>query len=286
MHIKTQIERPYNYVIIVGSQRSGTTLTGQILGAHSSTLVIDEDDGLYDWTNALLRGQRSHELFSEITANAQRKYTTSYKNSKRNISNIETLVLKAPNLTYSWADISQTLPNSKIVYLFRSISAVAASIMRLETVPIIHNQTQRILDNSYLRNKYQKELLLLTRGNTPRHVKAAIIALIKMSLSSEFQQSGLDVCQIKYEHLVTSPEKNIQRLLKRLNMPYEEQCTYYQTQYQGYGPGLTSRTRKIDGHSITRWKHSLSSLEQSDIQDVVQYFTTNHCNSIKPSLIT
>ena len=32
-------------LIIAGCQRSGTTLTGQILGAHSKTFLVDEFDG-------------------------------------------------------------------------------------------------------------------------------------------------------------------------------------------------------------------------------------------------
>lgn len=34
-------------VAIVGCQRSGTTLTGQIVGAHPQAFLVDEFDGLY-----------------------------------------------------------------------------------------------------------------------------------------------------------------------------------------------------------------------------------------------
>jgi len=42
-----------NAILIVGCQRSGTTLMAQILGAHPLAVMIDEDDGLYHWTDAL-----------------------------------------------------------------------------------------------------------------------------------------------------------------------------------------------------------------------------------------
>lgn len=41
-----QIEK---IVVIAGCQRSGTTLVGQVLGAHPKAILIDETDGLYDW---------------------------------------------------------------------------------------------------------------------------------------------------------------------------------------------------------------------------------------------
>ena len=44
MQIPNTIER---ITIVTGCQRSGTTLTGQILGAHPSAFLIDETDELY-----------------------------------------------------------------------------------------------------------------------------------------------------------------------------------------------------------------------------------------------
>ena len=42
-----------DFILIVGCQRSGTTLMAQIIGAHPSAVMIDEDDGLYRWTDVL-----------------------------------------------------------------------------------------------------------------------------------------------------------------------------------------------------------------------------------------
>ena len=45
----------------------------------------------------------------------------------------------------------------------------------------------------------------------------ALVAKVKMSLSQRFQNSGLDVIEVKYEALVTHPESVILRILSRLS---------------------------------------------------------------------
>jgi hypothetical protein len=42
-----------DFILVVGCQRSGTTLMAQIIGAHPLAVMIDENDGLYNWTDAL-----------------------------------------------------------------------------------------------------------------------------------------------------------------------------------------------------------------------------------------
>ena len=44
---------PLRFVFVIGCQRSGTTLTGQILGAHPNAVLLDEPDGIYPWFAAL-----------------------------------------------------------------------------------------------------------------------------------------------------------------------------------------------------------------------------------------
>lgn len=84
---------------IVGSQRSGTTLMGQILGSLPGALLIDEDDGLYDWTSAWLKSSDAKAVLLERAMDrASRKYHNSDQTA---VASPELLNLKAPNLTFN-----------------------------------------------------------------------------------------------------------------------------------------------------------------------------------------
>ena len=62
-------------IVVAGCQRSGTTLTGQILGAHSQTFLIDEPDGLYDWFDSWMDNADDQDaLFIETILKASKKY--------------------------------------------------------------------------------------------------------------------------------------------------------------------------------------------------------------------
>ncbi|MEQ9661013.1 MAG: hypothetical protein RLN87_00495, partial [Parasphingopyxis sp.] len=95
-------------VVIVGCQRSGTSLSGEVIGAHPNVLLIDETDGLMRWADALLAGSEEAEaLYGPTLARAAEKY----RRPKERVAGrdgvavpapgITHLALKAPNLSYN-----------------------------------------------------------------------------------------------------------------------------------------------------------------------------------------
>lgn len=270
----------FKYVAVIGSQRSGTTLTAQMLGAHSRSIVIDEEDGLYTWTSALLKGSdNASELLRAAIKNAQRKYLsphTRFSPSGVVSPTIQNLVLKAPNLTYSWKKLACAIPDAKIVYVYRNIYAVVASMKKLSSVPIVKNQAQMMSSNDYVAQKFSQEIQLLRCDLTPDHKKMALVGLIKMSFANEFRNAGFDIATIDYETLADEPEQSIKRLLEYINLDYEIQCSDYVLQYQGFGPGLTDRTRTVDDRSVSAWKNQLSNQELTGIEEVTEQFISQH----------
>lgn len=280
------MKKERSYTIIVGSQRSGTTLIGQIIGAHSHALVIDEEDGLYNWTDALLMNRPcTANLFNSVAHNAYRKYSTSDKTSTSHFSQASHIILKAPNLTYSWDEIAQAIPQAKIIYAYRSIFAVVASINELSSVPIVRNQINRIMNCAFCMEKFHDEIQLLKNPATSQHIKMALIALIKMSFAEKFRDAGLAVHAIQYEHLIENPENIVRCLLNRIGLRYEKRCIKFESQYQGLGPGLTDRTRSIDSKSAYAWQHKLTCDEQHDIGSTVENFLAKHPNINIPNFL-
>lgn len=270
-----------NYCVVVGSQRSGTTLTAQILGAHPESVTIDEEDGLYAWTSALIRGEdHSANLLTSATRHARKKYIE----PKRRFSDsgvsyrVRLLVLKAPNLTYSWKELASVIPQARVVYVHRNVHAVVASMRTLSSVPIVGNQIRMMSSNEYIADTFSKEITLLRSGHQPAYKKMALVALIKMSLEDKFRKEGLKTLSVQYENLVLKPEESVRRLLEFNGLNYLEQCKNFETQYQGLGPGMTDRTRKLDNRSMSAWKSQLSSREKNEIQAVVDEFHDRHPN--------
>ena len=89
-------------IVIAGCQRSGTTLTGQILGAHSQCFLVDESDGLYPWMESeLFSVSSSIELMNTVINKASGKYLDyrQYFRSELNLgSNL--IVAKAPEFNF------------------------------------------------------------------------------------------------------------------------------------------------------------------------------------------
>ena len=270
----------YTFVIVVGSQRSGTTLTAQIIGALPYAIVIDEEDGLYQWTNSLLQcSQESEVLFSSILKNAQKKYRnplSRFSVEGKLLPKVNSIVLKAPNLTYEWDRLSKVLPNAKIVYLKRDVRAIVASMKKLTSIPILNNQIEKIVGSSELLNMFPNELSMLQSTDIPEYRKMALIALIKTSLLKSFEKSGFNVRALEYEVLVNDPYNTVSHLLENIGLPFDRQCIDYQVEYQGFGPGKTDRTQEISNRSIEKWKMVLSSKEIEGIEETIESFYMSH----------
>ena len=122
-------------MIVVGCQRSGTTLVGQILGAHPKAVLLDEEDGLYDWAFEALgkwKLVKDRVTSDEVCRRASREYARAlecFDSPGHLLQHIRFVVLKAPNLTYSWREISR-LASARVVYVFRDPRAIVASMRR------------------------------------------------------------------------------------------------------------------------------------------------------------
>jgi len=265
-------------VLVLGSQRSGTTLMGQILGAHPHALLIDEEDGLYQWIEPALAKNIdfwTSSEFPQVCRHAQQKYvnpTLRFQPDGSISSSITHVVLKAPNLTFHYEQVSQLGWNSPVVFMLRDIRDVVASIINLKQVPILRNQLRRLNNMTQVTDEFRKTLLRINHESTDVFTKTALMVKLKMQMADNFEQAGLQVIKVRYEDLVSDPEKTIMQLLTKLGWESCSSCFQHEKVFLGKGPGGTRRARSVDQSSISKWRTSLSESEEEKVWAAVDVY--------------
>lgn len=262
-------------VFIVGCQRSGTTLTGQILGAHPDALLIDEDHGVDELIQAMLSGR---EDTSRILQNCFDRSRIAYNGRSRLTPNGELvpsvthLIFKAPNATYDFEELKALdHPNLQFVFLTRDARDVVCSMQKLTNVAMVENQLKRLTKRSRLSERFSKEIARIQNPQTPDHLRKTLVWLIKSGLHKEFDRPPLNALRIRYEDLVSKPEFWITNLLEHVGLDASQDLSrHHETVFRGFGPGLTLRTREIDKASIGRWQEQLTDEEESDVWDCAE----------------
>ncbi|MEX0343970.1 MAG: sulfotransferase [Rhizobiaceae bacterium] len=268
-----QLANIHRIVIVVGCQRSGTTLTGQILGAHRSAVLIDETDGLYAWFNALAsHAPEADVLAKDALLQSVRKYRTADKRVPADTgagfawpSHLNCLVLKAPNLTYHFDAIAKLAMKVSIVYPIRDPRAVVASMEKLRHIPMVENQIRLLRQHPDLCAEFARELAVLEDPAVEIHVKRALVWRIKSSLAPKFVSLGLPVMSFRYEDLVAEKQKFCEALASHAGLPFDPQMARHEDVYQGLGPGRTERARPVDAVSVPKWKSRLTPQQEDDI---------------------
>jgi len=266
-----------NIVAVVGCQRSGTTLTGQILGAHPKCMLIDEKDGLYKWFDSYKTRSSSITEFGQMLSRADEKYN---ENEKRTIrlskeevkknglalsQQVTTLILKAPNLTFSFRALAQCSHPVQVVYPIRDARAVVSSMGKLSHIPFVENQIRWLTKNRVLADRFESELAQLNSADIDNISKRAIVWKIKSGLLNDFNKAGLPVYSFNYEDLIGKSDTVVKKMAKFLNLDNHESMLAHENVYQGYGPGGTKRYRPIDEQSLSGWKETLSPASVSAI---------------------
>ncbi|MEP3654454.1 MAG: sulfotransferase [Litorimonas sp.] len=273
------LENIEKIVVIAGCQRSGTTLTGQIIGAHPNAFLIDEGDGVYDWfhsTDNALNG--SDGKLSAVLQKADSKYKTAH--SRLNIDpenrismkeNISHLVLKAPNLTYSFSRLAELSIPVSVIYPRRDPRSVVASMAKLAGIDMVGNQCRLIRKNEALATEFSSELSKIEQAEVSDHIKRAIVWQIKTKLSKKFVDAGIPTFIFDYEALVTDKKTYCSELARHAGLRPSLMMEEHETVYMGKGPGGTNRTRSIDTNSTFLWKKTLTKQQANDIIELTEY---------------
>ncbi len=267
------LENIEKIVVIVGCQRSGTTLLGQILGAHRKTWMIDEGENLYDWFNSYINDtDDSNERWNKTLAKSLDKYKPEHRRLVEHADGglslskkVTHLILKAPNLTYNYRELSRLSIPVSILYMVRDPRSVVASMKKLEQIPMVKNQLRLINQYSDLVSEYNNEITMLEDEKVAEHIKRALLWRIKSGLMDRFTECGLATLVLRYEDLVKDIKYACEQITHHVGLGFDSQMLAHESIYTGLGPGKTDRSRPIDQQSICRWESVLSPEQEKGV---------------------
>ena len=130
----TQFTGSKKLIFIVGLPRSGTTLTHQILAAHSKVHGAGEIVILDQWIKRKINNQDFISLFKNHSINSDEKIKDIINNFFSKISYIKTsknIILDKNPLNFQWLGFIKILfPNAKIIHCTRNLKDTALSIYK------------------------------------------------------------------------------------------------------------------------------------------------------------
>ena len=263
-------------VFIVGCQRTGTTMVGNILGSHPNAYLIDEPNGVYKWLEATFSdqdGNVTNTLFKQCCLEARNNYQD--PNSKCNedgviSESISHLILKTPNLTYCAEDIAKYFPKANCIFTYRDIRDVVVSMSKLNWLSMVQNQLKLMQKYPKILSKYESEIIALNQADIKPHQARAYIAKIKTGLRDTFNRPDIQKIELQYEDITQHPEESSKKLLESLNLITEKQQSSHIDSMKGWGPGLNYRRSKINTLSIGQWQQFLTNDQENDIWKIIQ----------------
>lgn len=267
-------------VFVVGCQRTGTTLIGNILGAHPDAFLIDETNEVYPWIEAVFSGEdesRVNSLLKTCCQSARKNYREPdiKCDASGNLStHVTHLILKTPNLTYSADKIAEFFPGQYCIFAYRDIRDVVVSMSKLDWIPMVKNQLGRIHKHPKLNNYYKEAISALENPLTQPHQARAYVGMIKTDLRKTFNHAEINKLEIAYESLVGQPDISRKKLFQHIQLPIDSLSPDHSQVMAGWGPGLTYRRGKINTFSIGQWKKYLTQQQERDIWKITESVMT------------
>lgn len=228
-------------ILVVGSQRTGSTLMSMILGAHPALTLKGDPD-----LSNILRGDYG-----------------------------ERDVLHAPVWTARYALIHAAQPDAKYIYMLRDIRAIVHSMMSLGNPSWADNhaveETARAiacLDDWRIEFRV---IPLLSRkwmgGDSLKN--ATLCAYLKSRLFEQYRDAGLIVFPVEYEELVSRPRDVLSCVVDFLGLEWHEDVMRHHALTPGKEFAGNDPKRPIDTAPAHRWAHEMSIEDQGRVMSIV-----------------
>jgi hypothetical protein len=229
--------------LIVGAQRSGTTLMRLILEAHPLFRCYDE-----------------HSAYEILAGNIP-----------FDPGNNERPVFKIPRFTEqideeTWADYGAPTarPNyagQPLIFLLRDPLDVVSSMLSLANGTWYDAWIPPILDARAARDRrfarrWEADRTRAEASNRPREAIGALYWLYKNEALERYRALEFPVHPVRYEELVARPEDVLRALLAALDVPWDdavlihESLPHAETEADGTTVGATNALRAIDTESV------------------------------------
>lgn len=238
-----------NLVLILGCQRSGTTLALLMLQAHPFITGIDETEFPSPYPFPSSVSLYRHHL-----------------QQKR-------VCLKLPEHIFNVEYIARHFPQGKILWIVRNPYSVISSMSSLKNSKGSWIKRCGAMELKRLEPFYP-EIAKLDLASLDEISLAAMVWKYKNQALEIYQQKGLNVMPFRYEDLLEDPQDMMQKVLEFLELPWSDRVLEYH-KYHSTGktyPGNTKGDKAIDPSR----KSSQPKLTQSE---------TNRINAIAGELI-
>lgn len=231
-----------DFLVILGSQRSGTTLLQLILSSHSKIKGLDEDDSNYTFPPWIV-------LFLSKLVGRKTVY-------------------KLPTKSFALYQLKRNFSKSKIIWMVRDPLAVVSSMKSL-----IVEDGQTWL-STYSWDEWEKAARFF-KDQSPkleRDVEPAVLGAniwkYKNMMPEIYREKGFLVYTIRYEDLLETPRETLQQLFSFLELDWEESVlNYWRDSERKKLIGNTRADKPIDKSRITP-ELKLSKEEQEIIKDI------------------
>jgi hypothetical protein len=249
--------------LILGCQRSGTTLLGMALQAHPGIDLIEENNP---------RFHNQYALTKQLNLHAVKEYAP---------EGCELVGFKSPRDSHRCEEIIRTIPRVRIVWISREIYQVVASMVSLRTGPgsvwALDFAPREIIKYLYAEKEDHELAEQYGRARSLGDARQRAIALATVCWIAK-QRSELKAIgrwpertsRLSYDNLVTKPGDTLSRLLEFLGIHWDPAVLDHAGSLSGTRPGRSNTSRAIDSGSVTKWKKELSGDELQLVDLIAQ----------------
>ncbi len=256
----TESGRPW--FLIIGSQRSGTTLMRLVLECH--TLI----EGFDEWRSyRVLAGQLQPSGQKSLSALKVPQLTEQLSES----------VLRDDNaLREGLPGIPNPYHGENLIFMVRDARDTVASMLNLDSWltrsgdPVL--EAKIAADPAFAR-KYAIQLESARVSPYPNIARAALIWRYKVDALAEYTAMGYPVLAMRYEDLVTEPKAQLIKVCDALSVSYEDALLHHPSmphrdlRPNGLATGKTDPQRAIDDRAVGQWR---STFNESEVQEILR----------------
>ena len=226
-------------IFLVGFPRSGTTLTGQLLNAHSAFYTLDEQETLAHIVRDFFSLEK-YDSLSHLQVDALKNYRAKYSAILHDLAGDQIadgirIVDKSPLYICYLEMIQLFFPESKIIVIHRDPRDVCISNFMQDFIPTPFMNNFLSLEKSV--TFYEKIMGLFLQNRE------------KLTLS---------LIELRYEDLVEDTKKAFTRTLSFLGEDWEEDINNYYRKSRSIHirtPSYQQVTQPIYRSSLGRWKN-------------------------------
>jgi hypothetical protein len=246
--------------LIIGSQRSGTTLMRLILECHSQIECYDEVSS-YE----ILAGQREADRKKPLSG------------------------LKVPQLTEQLAQpflcddldirarepgVQNSYDRERLIFMIRDARDTVASMLGLKSWlalsgdPVLES---KINNDSAFANRYAAEIAIARASSYYPVARAALIWRYKSDSLWDYIDRGYRVLPVRYETLVKWPRVELTNVCRFLYVSFESSLLHHaymphgELHADGMATGNTNPKRSISDASVGRWRQRFSTPQIDEI---------------------